>query len=451
MFQKNDTISNINDIIGYYGQFFSKNNPMRIGIEWERFGVFSDTKKPVGYLGERGFEKIIEGLHQKYNWNVEDRQQGHIFTLVRDKTRITTEGDGKPEISGAPFESLFDAQNELQRIAEEIETFAKPMNIDWFPMGLQPFHSVDEIPLAPKERYQTFLKLFSEHTEWMTLYMKAICGLHINIDTSSAEDLIKKTQALHRLSPILCGALANSPLENGKPSGLLSTRRARIFSGKGMGREILPGEKNILSKNFTLWQWVEEFMKRDMIILSRKGKLVPIPKGSTFLDFLKNGIANEKPTFQDVDTHIKTHWVDVRPRIGYLEFRSMDSLPLPETMAVTAFIKGITANDEAMDAVAELTKKWKEEDFANIHKEAWTHGIKADYKGISFVEVLKELMPLAEKNLQNLGIKNKKGEDESVLLNPMKKILESRKTPAEVFLEEKKCMQASHQLLSSDL
>lgn len=416
------------DILCFYnGSFPSRENPLQIGVEWERFGIFSDSGEPVPYLGERGYEKIINGLAQQFGWDVEDKQGGHIFTLVRGKTRITTEGDGKPEISGAPFISLFDVRDELLSINAEMETFADPMKIEWFPLGLQPFHDVSEIPLAPKNRYQTFLKMFSKNKEWMSLFMKAVCGFHINIDAFSADDLIRKSQTLYRLSPILCGAFANSPLENGKPTGLLSTRRARVYDGTGMGREILPGEENILSSAFSLEEWITRFLEREMIILAREKGLVTIPNETTFLDFLSDGICGEQPTFADVDTHIKTHWVDIRPRIGYLEFRSLDALPLAEAMAVTTFVKGIMLSGEAMDATKELTKDWKEADFPHIHEEAWTNGIRGSYNNISFLDVLSALMPLAEKNLAG----------EAVLLDFMKKILVTKTTPAERFLEEK--------------
>jgi glutamate--cysteine ligase len=426
-------VGSLEDIFRLYSaSFCPPDAPLKIGVEWERFGIFSDTNTPVPYLGDRGYEKIIQGLSAQFGWKAEDEQDGHIFTLVRGKTRITTEGDGKPEISGAPSASLNEVQNELSAIDQEIQTFASPMKIEWFPLGLHPFHSVSEIPLAPKNRYQTFLKMFSKNEEWMSRFMKSVCGLHINIDAYSAKDLMKKAKTLFRLSPVLCGAFANSPLENGKPTGLLCTRRARIFSGSGMGREVLPGEDEMLSSSFSFEQWIERFLEREMIILSRKKGLITIPNGTTFLDFLSDGIAGEIPTFADVDAHIKTHWVDIRPRIGYLEFRSLDALPLAEAMAVTAFVKGILLSDEAMDAVQELTKQWKEEDFAHIHEQAWKYGIRGKQQNIPFVAVLQELMPIAEKNLNTTTDHN-----EHEFLDKMKYIVENKKTPAEEFLEER--------------
>ncbi len=419
----------------FYQQLFAAADNVKIGLEWERFGVFSDSKKPVGYLGERGYEKIMEGLIKSFQWKVEDEENGHPFTLVRDKTRITTEGDGKPEISGAPFISLFDVEKELQEITKEIDTFSNEMQIQWIPLGLQPYHTTDEIPLAPKNRYQRFLTMFTQNKKWMSRFMKAVCGLHINIDATSEKDLIKKSQTLFRLSPLLCGVFANSPLEHGKTTGLLSTRRERIFHDDSFGREILPGRNMILSKDFTLEKWIYAFMQSEMIVLSRQKKTIPIPPKTTFLDFLQNGIAREKATFQDLDVHIKTHWVDMRPRMGYIEFRALDSLPLPETMAVSAFLKGILSSEKTMEAVQKVIP-WEEDEFDALHEQAWTNGAKAKYKGENFADILTTLMPLVEEALRKIGTKNINNKDESTLLSPMREILMTKITPAEQFLRQ---------------
>jgi len=430
MFQKNDSIQSLNDVVKFYDQFFPKPNGIKMGIEWERIGIDKETKMPAGY--ETHYEKIIQGLHEKHGWEIQDEEAGHIFTLRRDRTLITTEGDGKPEISGDRFTSLWENKAEIDEISEEMHDFDQ--NVEWYPMGLQPFHDYPDIPLAPKKRYKTFYSLFVEYKEWMRRYMKALCGLHINIGADSERDLTVKAQALYRLSPVLCGAFANSPLFCGKPSGSLSTRRKLIFEVPSPGREEMP--LNFLDSDFSLEKWLEFFFGRDIITVFRGERTICIPpKHRTFQYFFENGIEGERPVFEDVDRHIKTSWVDIRPRIGYLEFRPLDSLPLDHLFAVSAFVKGICMSSECQEAVVDLTKDWKESEYPEIHKKAYTKGLSVTHAGISFSDILQQLLPLAEKSLENLENKNDKGEDERAFLAPLYRILETGKTPAEEFLD----------------
>jgi len=218
MFSLTDPISNIADIHAFYHQFFCPSGKVKIGIEWERTGIYKNNKTiPVPYTGEKGYKKILLGLVEQYGWIIEDENDGNPFTLLRGKTRVTIEGDGKPEISGAPFFSLVETQKELEEIAEEIRSLADPLDIVFSPQGISPMFHHDAVPLVPKPRYQIWDKIFPEpqRHDWMHRYMKNLSGLHINVCCTSEEDLLQKTQCFLRLSPFLCGVFANAPFMEG--------------------------------------------------------------------------------------------------------------------------------------------------------------------------------------------------------------------------------------------
>lgn len=421
----------VSDILKYYHQQFCSPDDIKIGIEWERTGVYyNDFTTPVSYVGDNGYRSIINGLEQQYGWHVEDAVDGNTYTLLRENTRITVEGDGKPEISGAPFLCLLDNKKELESIAAEIESIAKPLGIHFVTQGISPLFHHQDIPLVPKPRYQIWDEIFPEPqwNDWMHRYMKNLSGVHINMGCSSEKDLITKNELFLRLSPVLCGVFANAPFIEGKKGDVLSVRRKSIFTHSFGREEMLIG---FFERNFSLERWIDWYLDRDLIIIIRGEKNFLPPRGFTFRAFLERGFEGEKATYDDFDAHIKTCWTDIRFRKGYLEFRALDTLPLPEVMGVTALLKGLLYSSEGNDAIRELTKKWNEKDLLRIHEEAWKYGGNANWEGISFFTIIKELLPVAEKCLQNIR------KNEEILLEPVWNIVHTKKTPAEQLIDTK--------------
>ena len=422
-FQKDDSPKSFAEVLEFYEQFFPKPNGVKVGLEWERIGIWKNSKTPVGYTDDGGYRDILNFLVKNHGWEIRDEENGNPFTLARGRTLITTEGDGKPEISGDRFSTLLENETEIKKIVAEINEFSGE-KIKWLAVGHWPFSPHEKIPLAPKTRYQTFFDLFSEYADWMRRYMKALCGAHINIGFESAAEMMAAAKALFRISPALCGALANSPMENGKPAGVLCVRRKHIFDDASPGRERNP--PNFLDPDFDFAAWLDFYFDRDIIAIFRGKKMKTIPpKKIPFREFFEKGLFGETARFSDIDAHIKTCWVDMRPRPGYLEFRPLDSLELPELLAAAALVKAICRSEKIQNEIKNLTQKWDQKDFPKIHEIAIEKGF-GEFAGISFAEILEKVLPLAA---ENLG-------DEKKYLTPLKKIVAARKTPAEVFLEK---------------
>jgi gamma-glutamylcysteine synthetase len=265
--------------------------------------------------------------------------------------------------------------------------------------------------------------------------MKNLCGCHINLGVTSEADLIRKTQALYRLTPVLTGIFANAPVEEGRQTPYKSVRRHHVFNGS-FGREVMP--QGMLDPDFTLEKWLEFFMANDIYIITKNGEAL-VPKREhehfNFNDFVRDGFTGAEATLSDVDVHVKTHWVDIRPRMGYLEYRPLDSLPLRYFMAAAAFVKGICLSDQTMQKVTELTAAWTEEDYyPTLNQIAYTDGAKGEYKGTSFIEVAAALLPEACANLREHG-----EEGEACLLRPMQHLIEHQTCPADEFLVQGLC------------
>ena len=433
MHPSQNSVTDLIQIVEWYRGLFAqtKKDGVKYGLEWERIGIFCEDKAPVMYLGERGYQQIINGLRDEFGWQEVDVEDGHVFTLRKGNVLVTTEADGKPEISGAPHASLIDVKKELQQVGEEIDYFADPLGISWQCIGISALHDHDQIQLAPKTRYLIWDEIFPDYHDWMHRYMKNLCGCHINLGVTSEADLICKTQTLYRLTPVLTGVFANAAMEKGEITPYKSVRRHHIFNGS-FGRETMP--QGILSDDFSLEKWLDFFLKNDIYIINKpSGSLVPKRdlKSFTFDDFIVQGYACEQAMLQDVDVHIKTHWVDIRPRMGYLEYRPLDSLPLRYFMAAAAFVKGVCATQTNMQKVAELTRVWEESDYyPTLNVIAYTDGAKGKYKGVKFTDLMAALMPTVEAALCD---------EERSLLRPLQHLIEHSTCPADEFTAQGIC------------
>ncbi len=423
-------IQNSAEIHTFYQQFFCSVKKMKIGIEWERTGIYTHQHHiPVPYTGNTGYREILMGMVQHYGWEIEDEENGNPFTLLRGETRITIEGDGKPEISGAPLCSLLENEKELREIAQEIHSLAHPLGIHFSPQGISPFFHHDEVPLVPKPRYKIWDTIFPEpeRHHWMHRYMKNLSGFHLNVCCSSENDLLQKTECFLRLSPFFCGVFANSPFYEGHVAGVLSARRRAIFTDS-FGRESMM--KGFFENNFSMERWIEWYLDQDLIIIVRGKKNFLPPRGFSFRKFLQEGFEGENACFDDFDAHVKTCWTDIRFRRGYLEFRALDTVELPDIMGISAFFIGIFTHSNGFSEVQKYTKNLQESDLPALHKNAWENGGKAKWGKLSFFDVIQYFLPMAKEGLRM----REKGEE--IFLLAVEKIIDEQKTPAERLLEK---------------
>lgn len=429
--QKEDRVRSVRELCTYYRERARDVKDIKIGVEWERFGVYKDTLGVVPYEGERGYLAVLKYLHEKKGWEIEDGDGENIFTLLRGESRTTVEGDGKPEISAAPHASLHDVAAEVRRHAGEIEEISKELGITWIPLGLQPFVGQEDIPLVPKKRYRLWDRIFPTHHEWMHTYMKALSGIHINFDYTSEAHMMRKAKLLTRLSPIMAAMFANSPFEKGKIAECIGMRRRWIFSG-GPGQERAP--EGIASDAFSLPKWMSWYVNQRLIIFPFNQDIA-IPKEWTFRTWMKEGYEGRFPTFADFDQHLKTRWTDIRFRPGYLEYRVIDTLPFSLLMSSAAFVKGLVFDERGCTAVDSLTAGWTEETLRTLHMEGCSAGLRAQVNGVTLQDIAKKLLAVAKKNLRDRQVLNERGEDESVYLAGVEALVKKGLSPAEDLLE----------------
>ncbi|MBD3360598.1 hypothetical protein GF366_02225 [Candidatus Peregrinibacteria bacterium] len=425
---ESSVVTSIDDLVEYYKKSGTGKH-LYVGIEWERSGIYRDTIEPVTYESDKGYLAILKKLVAEVGWEIVEGYRNYIYELKRGNARVTLEADGRFELSGSPLESLHDLGREFRIHANEVQEMSSFFNIGWLPLGIQPFHSADEIKYIKKKRYKIF-EIFAQN-EWMEPQMKKNNGLTANLSYSDEGNAIKKAQTLFRIIPIVGAIFASSPINNREFSGLLDMRRYIIMHFDPL-RNTIP--KNILSENFSFREWIEFYSKFPVYLIKRKKKEDLIPKDLTFEKWIKEGYENIYPTIYDFDQHIKTTWSDIRLRPDYLEYRVADSVPLRMVMAVPALIKGLLFDSSNWESVKELTKDWTYEDIIETDRRAWKEGLKTEIKGKNLLWYAKALIHIANESLHKFGRKSSIGDDkdESIhLANLKEQIYIKEKSPAE--------------------
>ncbi|MDY2987738.1 MAG: glutamate--cysteine ligase, partial [Peptoniphilus sp.] len=113
---------------------------------------------------------------------------------------------------------------------------------------------------------------------------------------------------------------------------------------------------------------------------------------------------------------------DVRLKT-YLEFRMMDGVNYPTNFAIVALIKGLFYSKDSLNALEKMFEGTSYSEVMDAKSETLLHGLKAKYKGITILGHLENLYNLA---YSALG-------DESHFLSPIKEIINSGKSPKDVF------------------
>ena len=351
MLHDESVIKSVDDIALYYRTLNPEKN-LYIGIEWERHGVYRDDLSPVPYASNNGYLAIYIKLTEEVGWEILKNDENNIYELQRGEAKITTEGDGRPELSGSPQISLHDLAREFRLHNNEIIEMGNVFNIAWLPVSWQPLHKDKEIELIPKYRYKVYVEKGWESTA------KRNNGLTVNCSFTDEDNMISKLQTMFRITPIVAAMFASSPFSEGKLSQYFDNRRVKLMEQP----EQFLGPQNILDEDFCINKWIDYYINKEVVFVFQDGKETAPKQPFTFLEWIEKGYNNTKPTLLDFDQHIRTHWADFRLRPSYIECRIAGSVPYRLAMSLPALMKGILFSSDGWSAVEELTKDWTFED-----------------------------------------------------------------------------------------
>src|SRR5580693_7190114 len=423
------------ELVDWIAQGAKPKSRFRIGTEHEKFAFTLDNHQPVPYQGRRGIRSLLEGMEHLLGW--QPITEGDNIIGLFDVTgggAISLEPGGQFELSGAQLETVHQTSSELMAHLAQVREVAEPLRIGFLGIGMTPSWSRAAMPKMPKGRYKIMTEYMPKVGKLGLDMMYRTCTVQTNLDFSSEADMVKKLRVSVALQPVATALFANSPFTEGKPNGYLSFR-SEIWRDTDNARSgMIPWA---FESGMGFERWVDYALDVPMYFVKRGDEYIDVA-GSSFRDFFdgKNpALPGERPMLSDWANHLSTIFPEVRLK-RYLEMRGADGVPWGRLPALPAFWVGLLYDDTSLNAAWDLAKHWNAHERQALRDDVPRFGFKARIRDRYLFEIAKECVALAHSGLRRRGHIDHLGRDESRHLEPLERIIDSGRTPAEEMLEK---------------
>jgi glutamate--cysteine ligase len=422
--EKNDQLEE------YFHEAGKPRERWRVGTEYEKVGIDRSTGKAISYSGPRGVESILKKLIDRFGWEPEE-QDGHIIALSRDNAQITLEPGGQIELSGEPCDSIHCTYAEFTQHIRELLEVSDPLDVVFLGLGMQPVSRLEEIEWVPKKRYRIMAPYMLKVGRLGQRMMKQTATVQANIDYRDEKDAMAKFRTGMGLTPIFISMFANSPICDGQLNGYRSYRE-HIWTDTDKSRSGML--KFAFSPDVSFAHYVEYALDVPMYFIVRNKNYIDMT-GTTFRQFLAYGWNGQRATLEDWHDHLTTLFPETRIK-RYIEVRSADSQP-PELMpALSAVIKGAFYESDCLNAAWDLVKDWTWDERMQVYLDSHRDALAARIRRYSLLDLSKELLQIGLEGLRRQKMFNALGEDETIYLEPLDKLLALGKCPADLLIEK---------------
>ncbi len=406
-------------IINYFKSGIKESKNFKIGIEHEKFLFNKLDNKRVDYPKiKEMFTALLE-----FGWNPVFEKE-NIIGLNKGGKNITLEPGNQIELSGDKLNHMHEACAESQDYLFELKQVTKKLDIKIVSAGFDPISKLNEIPNNPKQRYKLMTKDMPLGGELSLDMMYRTCGTQLNIDFSSEEDFVKKFRVANSIVPIAIALFANSSIVEKKNSNYLSYR-SKVWQSTSRG-----GLPKLFFENMNFEKYADFVIKFPILFIQNKNQYIS-GKKYIFKDFMEGNIREiEKrlPTETDLTTHLSTIFTENRVK-KYIELRSMDTCGWDCLCSGPAFNIGMLYGN--LDEVHELIKTWDKDKIINAYLEAPQKGFNTQLMGKDLLYWSSTLLDLSRKGLDNRDVLSKKGNNETIFLNHLQKVIDNKTTNAD--------------------
>ena len=408
----------------------------KIGTEHEKFAFHLDTLKPVSFSEKKGIEALLLSL-KKYGW--ESILEGkNTIGLKRKESlgggTITLEPAGQLELSGAPLNNLHETFDELSEHRIQISKEGSELGIGFLSAGLTPDWAIDEMPVMPKKRYEIMRNYMPKKGSLGLDMMFRSTTIQVNLDYSSEADMIKKFKVSLALQPIATALFSNSPFLNGKLNGY-NSYRSHIWTDTDPDRTgFLPF---VFEGEMSYEKYVDYALKVPMYFIYRDGNYIDV-SGLSFENFLEGSLAKlpgEKPTIFDWENHLTTIFPEVRLK-SFLEMRGADGGKFESVCALSSFWVGLLYDQVSLDSSWDLIKDFDVDKIQDLRLEIIKNGFKSSFGNSTVLSLATSVLNLSNEGLKRRNVLNRNGQDESIFLNPLRKIIETERTPSDELIKK---------------
>ena len=424
MINKSQLIENKSHLIQYFNDGIKNESQLKIGVEHEKFLFNKNDLKRIDY---NQIKKVFEILSYK-GWELQ-HEKDKVIGLKRKNQKITTEPGFQYELSGEPFKNIHSVCSENNTHFNELKEIFNSVSITTSSIAYDPFNKLSDIPNSPKERYKIMTAEMPKGGRLSLDMMYKTAGIQINYDYISEDDFEKKFKIGNYLAPLTIALFANSPFTENKLSGFLSYR-SKVWQETNRGG-IMP----ITFESVNFEKYVDNVINYPILFL-KKNKRYYSPNGQTFNDYLNgnlNFLKGEKPTLEDFENHLGTIFTEVRLK-QVIEFRSLDTCNFGCICNGPSFFTGLIYG--SIDETYEIIKNWRKEEIMQAYLNAPKLGLNATLEGKKLIDWARIFFDLSKKGLEKRNEVNKSGKNETIYLKHIEEIIESKKTRAEMLIEQ---------------
>jgi glutamate--cysteine ligase len=304
----------------------------------------------------------------------------------------------------------------------ELDEIIHDLPIHPVALGYTPFAAVDDIPWAPKGRYDQMKAFLIQHGDLAHHMMKGTCATQVSFDFEGEQDCSNKMRLSIAMAPLTTAMFANSPIVEGKFSGFMSYR-AHIWTRTDPARTGMPEA----ASDFSFERWVDYLLDVPMMFI-KPGKQYLPAQGMSFRQWLDHGIDGVYPTMADWDLHMTQVFPEVRVK-KQIEVRGADCVSTDLGLAFCALFRGLFYCKEVLRETLELTAEFASYDTREARfEQAARHGLQGTVGGRPMLEWAREVVTLGGRALDNCAPEDRH------LLEPLEAQVDRGECPGRGFL-----------------
>jgi glutamate--cysteine ligase len=422
----------MDDLLALFHDAEKPRERWRIGTEAERIAVQKATGAHLPYDGPVSVVAIFDRLIAEHGWEaVREIPGGPIIALRREDASVTLEPGSQIELSGAPYKTVHDGKAESDAHWADLRPVIDELGLVWLGLGCHPFASVEELGWVPKMRYDVMREYMPTRGPMAGDMMTKTCTVQANLDYASEEDAMRKLRVGLHAQPIVTAMFANSPWIDGKRSGYRSNRALAWLHMDPDRSGLLPFA---WKDHPSYLEYVEWALAAPMFLVKRDGKAY-YNTGQTFGSFMEEGFQGIKANYADWVDHLSTLFPEVRLK-NTLEYRGADVQRPEMSFALPALWKGLLYDEDSFRALEGLVDPWSLPEVERQRDALAQHGVRTKFMNREAVDWAGQVLELAEAGLRRIGDLNDADEDETVLLRPLRALLEGSRCPADVLLDQ---------------
>src|SRR3954462_3083574 len=404
----------------------------RIGTEHEKFVYRLADHHAPSYDQAGGIRDLLKGLAE-YGWEPVE-ENGNVIALKGVDGAISLEPAGQFELSGAALQNLHETCAEAARHLDQCKAVGERLGLGFLGLGMWPAKTRGELPIMPKGRYAIMLNYMPKVGSLGLDMMLRTCTIQVNLDYSSEPDMVQKFRVGLALQPVATALFANSPFTEGKPNGFKSFR-SHIWEDTDPDRTgMLPF---VFEDGFGYERYLDYMLDVPMYFVYRDGKYLDVAGESfrAFMDGKLPQLPGEKPRLSDWTDHLSTAFPEVRLK-SFLEMRGADGGRWSRICALPALWVGLLYDGVALDAAWDLVKHWTIEERQKLRNDVPRLGLEAlTPDGESMGSLADRALEIAEGGLKRRNEINSAGDNEGGFLDPLRDVIATGMTPADVLLE----------------